>query len=543
MKESETQIDAGQEVLQRAWVDVLNKSQGVDRSQKFVTPFGEYANDPVRFTREVLGEEMWAAQIAIANAVMKHKRVVVRGCRKVGKSFVTGALATAFVSTAPTIGLVTAPGERQIRDVIFAKIRQFYETAHAKLPGEVGVDSIRVGPEWKIIGIAAKEPEAVRGFHAGIKLKSSMAAPEKVVSETDLVGLIKKAGDNKTRTRLLIIFEEAIGIDQPIADALRGSMSGDNVYVIMLANPLMSADSGHFYANAFKDGSGWYRIHIGLEEPKHDPTPSDECFHDVPPELKDEKFVEECRAEWGEESALFRSDILGCFSDGANEAQIVPMHILEAAAKWEIVDDLRAHSRHIGCDIAGGETAGKDFCVASLWINGVLSAMHRWKSPDTMHSLSILEMLVEKWAPGSERIPWSNVHVDATGIGKGVKDRLTEKGLFVDGVNFGAAARYDWRSITGEMKFRDRKSELYWILRRALQEGIAMIPRKYQDVWRELQWHTYQHVVRSADTALAIKETKEKLRERYNRSPDSADAAVLGWSRTGMRPSFRLASM
>jgi len=534
------ELETGQEVLQRAWVDVLHKTQGVERSERLVTPFGEYANDPVRFIREVLGEEMWEGQVAIANAVMKHKRVVVRGCRKVGKSFVTGALATAFVSTAPTVGLVTAPGERQIRDVIFAKIRQFFATSRAKLPGEVGVDSIRIGPEWKIIGIAAKEPEAVRGFHAGIKMKGASAEESEV---SDLVGMIKKAGEKKTPTRLLIILEEAIGIDQPIVDALRGSMSGENVYVIMLANPLMSADSGHFYANAFKDGSGWYRIHIGLEEPKHDPTPSDECFHAVPDELRDQEWIDAFRAEYGEDSALFRSDVLGCFSDGANEAQIVPMHILEAAAKWEIVDDLRAHSRHIGCDIAGGETAGKDFCVATLWVNGVLSAIHRWKSPDTMHSLSILELLVERWAPGSERIPWSNVHIDATGIGKGVKDRLTEKGLFVDGVNFGAAARYDWRGLTGEMKFRDRKSELYWVMRRTLQEGVAMIPRKYQDVWRELQWHTYQHVVRSADTALAIKETKEKLRERYGRSPDSADAAVLGWSRTGMRPSFRLASM
>lgn len=542
MSETPSPSETGSEVLQKAWIDVLKKSQGVDDSRKFITPFGEYAEDPVRFIREVLGEELWEGQAAIANALMKHKRVAVRGPRKVGKSFVVGGIATAFVSTAPTIGLVTAPGEQQIRDVIFAKIRQFYVSARAKLPGEVGVQSIRIEPEWKIIGVAASEPENVLGFHAGVKLKRVAGEVDEAENE-NLLGLIEETRRDKKPTRLLIIFEEAIGIDQRIFDALKGSMTGDNVYAIMLANPRMSADSGHAYANAFKDGSGWYRIHISLEEPKYDPTPSDECYHSVPEELNTKKFVEECRQEWGEDSGLFRSDCLGCFSDGASESQIVPLHILDAASKWEILDDERPTARHIGCDIAGGETAGKDYCVATLWINGVLSALYRWKSPDTMHSLSILESLVEKWGPPGGRIPWSNVHIDATGVGKGSKDRLTQKGLFVDGVNFGASPRYDWRAITGEMKFLNRKAELYWIMRRALQEGIAMIPRKYQDVWRELQWHTYQHVTRSADTALSIVETKDKLRERYGRSPDSADSAVLAWSRTGMRPTFRLAGM
>lgn len=534
--------DFADAMLQSAWAGALKKSRGVDDSQKFITPFGGYAEDPVRFIHEILGKKMWAGQAAIPRALMKHKRVVVRGPRRVGKSFITAATAAAFVCTAPTRGLVMAPGEQQIRDVIFSKIRALHAQARARLPGVTSVQGLRVAPEWYLIGVAAGDPNNVRGFHSGVELDDAdvIQSPSSFVSGPESLNELAEALRTNTTDRLLLIFEEAIGIEPVIYNALQGSMSADNVYVVMLANPLMSADCGHPYANAFKDGSGWWRIHISAEEPKDDPTPSDECFHSVPEKLLPKKWIEEMRLEHGESSPLFRSDVLGCFTDGAIESQIIPLHILEAAAKFDIVDDERARSRHVGCDIAASESAGADWCVATLWINGVLSSLHRWKSSSTMHAISILESLVERWGPPGQRIPWCNVHIDATAIGKGPYDRLREKGLFVDGVNFGSKARYDWRQITGEMKFRDRKGELYWVMRRVLQEGIAMIPKKYQEVWRELQWHTHDMRRQGGNNALFVVETKDKMREKYGRSPDSADAAVLAWSRSSIRPGFYL---
>lgn len=526
------------EAVEAAWGEALRKTIGSDSKRKKTTPFARYAELPVEFGVDILGQTFWAGQEAIMRAVIKHRKVTVRAGRKEGKTHCAAALIEAMMQTAPTIAICTAAVERQVRDNIFAKVRVMHARAKATLLGEVGVMSLRIDDDWFAIGVAANDPDNILGFHGGVEVPvEGVEQPiEKRKSVFDVIGEAKEKA-----TRLLIILDESVGIEQSIFDALEGSISGDNVYVLMISNPRMSADSGHTFANSFRDGSGWYRIHIAAEEPKNDPTPADECFHSVPEWLCPKKWIDERRNQWGEESPLFHSDVLGCFTDGAVESQVIPMHVLEGAAKWEILDDERATSRHIGCDLAGGETAGADFCVATLWINGVLSCVHRWKSPDTMDSIAIVEALVERWGPPGQRIPWTNVHIDATGIGKGACDRLKQKGLYVDAVNFGAKARYCWKGITGDMKFRDYKSELYWDLRRALQEGIACIPRKYNNVWRELQWHTHKMVPRANDTALALVESKDVLRERYGHSPDFADAAVLAWARGSMKPRFWLA--
>lgn len=528
-------------VEQWAWAEAVKKASGDDAGRKISTPFAAYAEDPVAFSRAILGSNLWAGQAAMMNAVIKHRKVAVRSGRKVGKTFAAANLVVAFMSTAPTICIVTAPGERQVRENLFAKIRALHARAKARLPGAVGVQSLRIDNDWFAIGVAASDPENVLGFHAGIEVPDDGIFDQSTPRES-VFDVMSRAGARGRTNRLLVVFDEAVGIEQPIFDAIEGSLSGSNVYALMLANPRMQADSGHYYSNAFIKNSGWYPIHISAEAPREDPVYSAECFHEVPEWIDREirPWINEKRVQWGEESALFQSDVLGCFTTSELEHQIIPMHLLDAAAKWDILDDERPSSRHVGCDLAGAESGGGDYCVATLWINGVLSCLHRWRSPDTMDSISILEALVERWSPDSGRIPWSNVHLDATGVGKGAVDRLRQRGLFIDAVNFGSRARYDWRGITGEMKFRNRKAELFWIMRRALQEQIAQVPRKYQDVWRELQWHTHRTVTRGNNTEMEIVENKDLLRDRYGRSPDFADAAVLGWSRAGTRPTFRL---
>ena len=519
-----------------AWEQALKQTERSAAQQgRYKTPFSSYLDDPVRFGKEVLGHRYWAGQEAIMNAVVKHKRVAVRSCRKSGKSYCAADLALAFACTGPCVVIVTAPGERQVREVLFAKIAQSHAQARQRLPGAMGVQSLRIDHNWLILGVAASDPANILGFHAEIVM------PEEGQEVQSVIDMMKAATGKDKPGRLFVIFDEAIGVEQSIFDALEGSLSGENFYSLMLANPRMSEDSGHSYANSFRQGSGWFRIHLGAEEPTAETVGSDLCFHKIPENLVTKEWIEERRAHWGENSMLFQADVLGCFASDATDRQMIPLHVLEGADKWQLKDDLRATSRHIGCDLAGGETAGQDYCVATLWINGALSGVHKWRSPSTMESIGILSGLRERWSPeGSEKIPWSHVHMDATGVGKGAVDRMREQGLFVDGVNFGARPRYEWRSITGDMKFRDRKTELYWALRRALQEGHAQIPRKYQEVWRELQWHTHTTIARGGDTALALAESKDKLRDKYGRSPDSADSAVLAWSRSGMRPTFRV---
>lgn len=46
-----------------------------------------YAPSPTRFAHEILGVELAPKQVEIIEAIRDHKRVAVRGGRKVGKDF------------------------------------------------------------------------------------------------------------------------------------------------------------------------------------------------------------------------------------------------------------------------------------------------------------------------------------------------------------------------------------------------------------------------------------------------------------------------
>ena len=62
------------------------------------------------------------------------------------------------------------------------------------------------------------------------------------------------------------------------------------------------------------------------------------------------------------------------------------------------------------------------------------------------------------------------IFVDEGGVGGGVVDRLRELGAPVYGVHFGGASRYP-------MRFFNRRSEIFWELRRLLHQRLIALPR------------------------------------------------------------------
>ena len=131
-------------------------------------------------------------------------------------------------------------------------------------------------------------------------------------------------------------------------------------------------------------------------------------------------------------------------------------------------------------------------------------------------------------------MPWQNVHIDVIGLGAGVVDRLREQGHNVEGVDFGARPVGDWTEVIGsEVKVQNRRSELYWAARCALDQGLASVPEAFRrTIWRECNLIQYEF---SGNGHLRV-EAKEKIRSRMEgRSPDFADAWVLSFSRGSSR--------
>src|SRR5689334_5853990 len=100
----------------------LSQSWLVDLSARLVADVAgeEYRTDPVAYAREVLKVEWWPKQVEIVEALLTHKRVLVKAGHSVGKSHLAGGLVNWFYDAYPTGQCITtAPTKPSVVDIIW----------------------------------------------------------------------------------------------------------------------------------------------------------------------------------------------------------------------------------------------------------------------------------------------------------------------------------------------------------------------------------------------------------------------------------------
>jgi phage terminase large subunit len=118
------------------------------------------------------------------------------------------------------------------------------------------------------------------------------------------------------------------------------------------------------------------------------------------------------------------------------------------------------------------------------------------------------------------------IHVDATGMGAGVCDRLREQGAPVVDVNVGEAAppREGFRAIRGEALPYKLRDYLWIEMARWMREAkpsFVMAPKDHaEDLAGELCSVTYA----LDSSGRIVAEPKSEMKKRGLRSPDLADA-------------------
>lgn len=512
----------------------------------------QYRDDPARFARRVLGETWWKMQRAVAKALIEHRLVVHRSAKKSGKTRGAGGIVLAFMATGPCRVIALAPTHRQVKDLLWAEVRTLHAMAPQRLPGEMLVQEYRIDADNYALAFATDQPERVQGFHTGVRPIPDYDEDEldedelALMTPDDLQAIVEDVGDR----RLLWLIDEAPGLRPALWPIIDSSLQGPNAYALVMGNPTLAARDPHFFMQLLQPGSGWFRIWTSAVEP---PEGADELGADLsfvaPTWLIDQEWVERSKTKWGPESALYYSLVLGIPADtGEAGAHLVTYDLLEAAlaAKASNAED----GAHIGADLARD---GKDSISFSFLLHGVKRAESTFPTRDldpltlTMDLVTKLEAQKARWermfhvelseyddGEGNRRIPWSNVHLDEGGVGGGPVDRLREKGAYVDAVDFGAGQERDWEEMVGwETQFLNRRAELHWVQRRALQEGVLQYPEEFEASWAEACWATYELRQESSKGTLIKIEPKKDIRARYGRSPDVHDADLLALSRVG----------
>lgn len=453
-------------------------------------------DDPVFFCKEILGVDLWSKQKEILLSVRDNRRTGVASGHNIGKTLVAACCALWWSTTRYGSKVITtATTFQQVRENLWAEIHRLYEQAGRRVQGGLGGVMQDVAYRldrqgWGVFGIASKNPDSFQGRHA---------------------------------RNLLVILDEAQGVPQEIWTAAQSMISSEGCRMLAIANPIHTDGAFHDAFHTKRDM--WSTFHVScLDHPNLFVQPGQPLPY---PKAITRDGVEDMRLDYGEGSPMWRSRVLGQFPE-AGETTIVPIKWLNDAdvafleRGWQPAQD--PEQRHMGVDL-GRE--GTDPSVATLMDNGRMTQSEEWHDPSTMGSAGRVIELMKRWD-----VPAHNIHLDEEGLGGGVVDALYEAGHPVDGVKFGRGAEGDWEHITGtDTEFENRKGELYWALRQAVQRGEVSIDPALRKHWSQLTDQRY----RFTGSGKIAMEKKAAVKQRTGRSPDHADSAVYAMSRRGRR--------
>ena len=472
--------------------------------------------DPIGYVFQVLGEAPWWKQRSVLNDIARHTYVAVRAANNTGKTVLaTWAALWHYDCFRNSITLTSATTWAQVEGQIWRGIHELLSAPREEVDGNLLKTSIERSASHFAMGISSNKPEPVAGYHPkGNPLLEEMLAPGPgeegpyVLDPEYLEWFGKKA---KHSGSIMVIFDEASGIEDPIWRAADGLMTSPQSRMLAQGNPIRS--QGRFF-DIFNPPHGtpieeWpWRLHTvsALE---------------VPESLIRAEWIRDMQRQCGRqylEHPVYQARVLGVHPT-ESENQLVTVWMLQHAA-----DNLpeRGGGRHMGVDLS---LQGSDSCVAVFVDNGLVRAVETWRKSRAQDTAARIVRLARDWG-----VEGPNVHVDGVGMGGPFVHLLQDAGLMVDSVDFGAQPVGDWPDLNGTtIQFGLRRDELFWTVRRALEEGQLCIPAdpRYSPFWAELGLFKYKQ-----DGKVRVTK-KDEIKKLLGKSCDYADAIALAMSRSG----------
>lgn len=475
---------------------------------RFPSPL--YRARPVEFFREILGIEPWAKQVEIIEAVRDHDRVAVCSGHKCGKSSVCAGLALWYYCSFPDARVVmTSTTARQVDQILWRELRMLRSRSgrclackradpeglriarpcpHSTLiegeQGELARTGLKSADFREVVGFTAREAEAVAGI----------------------------SGRN-----LLYIVDEASGVSDEIFEAIEGNRAG-GARIVMLSNP--TRNEGEFFA-AFTSKQRYYKtLRMSSEE-----TPNVVSGELVIPGLATREWIEEKKAEWGEDSPLYRVRVKGEHVTH-EEGRIFSVHLIEQAEqRWSITPD--AGRLFIGVDPAGESGKGDETVLAPRRGMKLLGLHARRGLNEAQHVSAILRMIGELRLPREMPV----VVIDREGpIGVPVYRMLADHlEQHPDAFEL-VGVRASDRAIRQPYLYDRIRDELAANLEAWFRDGGAIV----EDVRLAAELHVLEW--REAVNGRLKLTPKEQIRKVLGRSPDRFDAlALCAWEPLSLR--------
>ena len=298
---------------------------------------------------------------------------------------------------------------------------------------------------------------------------------------------------------LLLIIEEASGVESANFDALLGSLTQAYNSMILVGNPTRS--SGPFIETFRRPTGRFYPIHI----PCYDPETK--WLH---PNVQMD-FVENMAARYGVDSNPYRVYVLG-LEPKTEDDVIIPWEWVNEAVNREVTPDSR-DMRIWGVDVAVSGTGDRTALVERHGPVVHPNKILQWRGLDTRQTAGRIHHM---WRSLDKKFRPDMIYVDIIGVGHGVMDALKEFGLPVTGIAVSTRP-----AVKG--RFAYLRDELWWTGREWFESRAVSIPDS-SDLISELTTPKYSIPANGKVYAESKKDYKKRLE---GNSPDIADALLL----------------
>lgn len=431
------------------------------------------------------------------NAILSNRPTIIEAAHSVGKSMMAAMLACWFFETHPNaIGMITAPVNRQIGEIIFKEMRRILKNSPYFAPK---ANSLFRSHDWWVTGIASSSGDAFQGKHS--------------------------AGG------ILIIFDECTSVDKVFWERAHTMFESGkkNHYFLGIGNPYTQSSPMYMESQ-----NGKYNVvrMSALTHPnvvnKKEIIPGAISYETVAYRLQKECRIAydqdmhrafEFEGKWYvSENPLFDVQILGKYPLQADWSLWSESDLFNL--QLPIQDDL-SYKVVIGCDVARYGSARSVFCVRRGPNIIHLEAHKGFSIVQTSNKIKEIANKFQTKGFDPTHVP---CYIDGTGIGAGVVDLAGT-----------AATKYNFLEVNNSMKpsedfetyVPNMRSEL-WInfrdLARKKQVSISYLNRELQlELLKELRLPEF-----SIDTkGRTVLEPKDKITQRLGMSPDLADAVSL----------------
>lgn len=486
-----------------------------------------FKSRPELFFKNVLGAECEEYQTRILRAIVEHDRVAVSAAHDVGKSWTLARVVIWFALTHPYSKIITtAPTGRQVEKILWSEIRSAHTRAKFPLGGRM------LNTEWKIT-------EEGSWFALGFSPSNEASTGEGQGTQSTFQGFHAPS--------LMVVFDEATGVKPALWTMAEGLLTSHGVKFVCIGNPT-STQSDFF--KCFSNRA-WHKIKLscfdspnlllnGITNKETLQAEIDYCR-----ELDDDAFmlrmksyavikgylltlrwVVEKALDWGVDSALFMSKVLGEFPEEGDNV-LIPLRVVEEAQRRSYEAMQPGQRKTIGVDVA---RFGSD--------STILTRMNGWQvtKKKVLNKRATTEVVGQIVALCAEEMP-DVIVVDETGVGSGVVDQLEElraegtrihAHVEVRGVQFGASAHLcneegcQHTKDCDKAKYLNEKARMYTYLEKDMRERIALPDEEvYLSELPSIQYKFTSKGQRNI-------ESKDEYKKRTGRgSPDHGDSLAL----------------